>query len=402
MLNVLLGVSGSIACYKAAVLTRLLRAADCTVRVMMTPTATQLVGASTFRALSAQPVLLNEWETPQNEDGMDHIAATRNADLLLVAPASANFIAKAAAGIADNLLLTTFLAANCPRYVAPAMNQQMWRSPTNERNIKQLENDNVIILGPDSGEQACAENGPGRMLEAEEITKRVLVQPWRGKRVIINTGATVERLDAMRTISNRSSGKMGFCLAQAAAAAGADVRLIAAQTTVAPPPGIPLQRAIDNDAMRQAVLEETKNADWFFAAAAVADFRPTTALPTKAAREKGGFTLTLSPTADILAQTATARPTLNCLGFAAESGDAATMEQAARKKMKRKQIGWLALNAVEDAGQDDCQITLLHKDGKQRLPRLTKKEAARRIVAYLVSCETIAANVSHETTTTKE
>ena len=396
MHNILLGVSASIACYKAAVLTRLLTQHGATVRVVMTPTAQQLVGTATFRALSGQPVLVDEWETPQNNDGMDHIAITRTADLLLVAPASADFIAKAAAGIADNLLLTSFLAADCPRYLAPAMNRQMWAAAATQRNIQRLRDDSVTILGPAAGDQACGETGLGRMLEAEQLCDLLTApQPWRGKRIIVNTGATVERLDAMRVISNRSSGQMGFCIAAAAHALGADVKIIAAQTTATPPPGIPLRRAVDGEDMRQAVLEEAAHADWFFAVAAIADFRPTSPLKGKPARQKGELTLNLSPTEDILAEVAAAFPQLNCFGFSAHSSGVG--EKTGREKMKRKNIRWLAVNDVGDAGREDCQLTLLHPSGKEALPRMVKNKAAQQLLNFIVSHETSPKSVSRET-----
>ena len=305
MQRVLLGVCGSIACYKAAALVRLLRQQNIEVQVMLTPAAAKLVASPTFRALSGRPVLQEEWRQPRSDDGMDHIAATRWADALLVAPASADFIAKAACGIADNLLLTAFLAADCPKYIAPAMNQQMWAAAAVQRSIRQLRIDGVNLLDPVVGEQACGESGMGRMLEIEKIANKLLVfsaenKPLAGKRVVVSAGATVENLDAMRIISNRSSGQMGFCLAQAAAELGANVRLVAAQTSSVPPAGIPLRRAVEGDSMRQAVLKETTDADWFFSVAAVADFRPKVSVKAKAEREDGEWTVTLEPTVDIL------------------------------------------------------------------------------------------------------
>ena len=396
MRNILLGVSASVACYKAAVLTRLLVQRGVGVRVMMTPTARRLVGAATFRALSGRPVLTDEWENPQNEDGMDHIAAVRAADALLVAPASADFIAKAASGIADNLLLAAFLAADCPRYVAPAMNQQMWAASVTQRNIQRLRDDGVTIVGPDAGVQACGENGPGRMLEAAQLCHLLTMpQPWRGKRIVVNTGATVERLDAMRVISNRSSGQMGFCLAAAAHALGADVTILAAQVTAPPPPGIALRHAVEGEDMRRAVLQEAATADWFFAVAAVADFRPTLPPTDKPARENGELTIKLSPTEDILAETAVAFPQLKCLGFSAHSGGG--REKTAREKMKRKKVQWMVVNDTDDAGRKDCQLTLLYPGGKKKLPRMAKEQAARQLLDIIVSHETPSGDVSCET-----
>lgn len=391
MQRVLLGVSGSIACYKAAQLVRLLRAQGIAVQVMMTPQATQLVGAPTFRALSGQPVLLDEWNAPQSADGMDHIAAVRNADALLVAPASADFIAKAAAGIADNLLLAAFLAADCRKYLAPAMNRQMWTAAATQRNIARLQEDGVDIFGPAAGEQACGENGMGRMLEAPDLAAALLEaapKPLAGQRIVVSTGATVEKLDAMRVISNRSSGEMGFCLAQAATALGAEVRVVAGQTTHPAPADLPLRRAIDSEAMRQAVLEETADADWFFSVAAVADFRPAEPMAAKAARRQGVWQLKLMPTADILGEAAHVRPTLRCLGFAAQNGAPAQQEKEARAKMKKKGVRYIALNDVAAAGSAETQLTLLFEGGKVALPRLPKMRAAQELLTAMVSYET--------------
>ena len=380
MLSVLLGVSGSVACYKAAELTRLLRRRGAPVQVAMTPTATRFVGAPTFRALSGCAVLADEWQSPQTTDGMDHIAAARQADIVLVAPASANFIAQAAAGMSNNVLLAVFLAATGRRILAPAMNQHMWQAAATRRNIACLQADGVQILGPESGEQACGDVGPGRMLEVADIVHRLFESPWRDKRVVVSTGATVEHLDSMRVISNRSSGQMGFAIAAAAADLGANTAVIAGQTTAPPPPSITLRRAVQGEEMRRIVLEETATADWFFSVAAVADFRPVSAIEGKPERQNGKISLMLSPTEDILAEVRRQHPRVNCVGFAAQTGDEKAQVTAARDKMTRKSLHWLALNDINDADRQDCQLTLLHASGKQDLPRLPKAEAARRLL----------------------
>lgn len=388
MKSVFLGVSGSIAAYKAATLTRLLRRRDVAVQVAMTPAATNFVGAATFRALSGRAVLIDEWNAPQSPDGMDHIAAVRAAELLLIAPASADFLAKAAGGIADNLLLSAFLAADCRRIVAPAMNQQMWQAAATQRNIRQLQSDGVQIFAPADGEQACGETGPGRMLEAEEIITRLFSAPLVGRRVVINAGATVEYLDKMRLISNRSSGRMGFSLAAAAAEFGAETTLIAAKTSLPPPLGVAVRRAEEGDAMRRAVLEETARADWFFSAAAIADFRPASKSDGKTERKTGDITLTLSPTTDILAEVREKHPSVRCVGFAAQTGDKETQKRLGREKMKNKNISLLVLNDADDAEREDCQLTILHNNGENPFPRLPKPEAARQLLNFLVSYET--------------
>ena len=389
MRRVLLGVSASVAAYKAADLCRRLVRDGGTVQVMMTPDATRLIAPATFQALSGRPVMVDEWLAPHSEDGMDHIAASREADCFLVAPASADFISKAAAGNADNLLLAAFLAADCPRFVAPAMNQQMWRAETTRRNVQRLADDGVGVLGPDEGEQACGEEGAGRLLEPVEIVRLVRGSfPLAGQRIVVSTGATVEPIDGMRVITNRSSGRMGYCLAVSAYAMGADVRIVAAQTTVAAPAHIPLRRAVDGEAMRVAMLAETEGADWFFSVAAVADFRPERVGVGKTARVDGGVELSLVPTADILATVVRERPGLRCLGFAAGAGEG--QEVAAREKMRRKGVEFMVVNDLADAGAEDCQLALLYPEGAVRLPRLPKEEAARRLLCSLV-------DVSHET-----
>ena len=319
MNSILLGVSGSVACYKALEIVRLLRQSE-NVRVCLTSTAAQMVTPTLFRAVSGQPVLYDEWQTPVSDDGMDHIAAARDSKALLVAPASADFIARAAYGAANDLLSATFLAASCRRLIAPAMNQQMWQAAATQRNIRQLAADGVTVLGPATGVQACGEYGPGRLLDPVDIVKQLLHAPLRGQKIVVNTGATVVALDDMRVISNRSSGRMGFCLAEAAYSLGADVTLISAQTTLSPPSHLRTIYAPDNDAMRQAVLAEVHDADWFFAAAAVADFRLQAPINGKLARENGSIQLSLCPTDDILAKAAQ-RPGLRCLGFAAQHGN---------------------------------------------------------------------------------
>ena len=238
--NILLIATASVACYKAAEIVRRFRELGVGAQVMLTPDAQKMVGAATFRALTGKPVLTDEWAAPDSPDGMDHIAAVRQADALLVAPATADFIAKAAHGICDTLPLAAFAAADIPKFISPAMNAKMWENPPNVRNIAQLAQDGVVFLGPEVGEQACGEFGLGRMMEPNDIVSQFLAKlaknaPLSGKKIVINTGATVEKLDPMRVVTNLSSGRMGFAVAEAVRRAGGDAVVIAAQTSAPPP-----------------------------------------------------------------------------------------------------------------------------------------------------------------------
>lgn len=415
MWNVLLGVSGSVAAYKAAALVRALRGEDCAVRVALTPAAKRLVGVATFRALSGQAVLVDEWETPVCDDGMDHIAAAREADVLVVAPACADFVAKAAAGVADSLPLAAFLVADCPKFVAPAMNRQMWDAPPTRRNVRRLVEDGVRVLGPAAGAQACGEVGYGRMLDVDDVVAAVsgflregrgcgggrgrgregaegevscgtsAAALFAGRRVVVSVGATEEPLDAMRVVSNRSSGRMGFCVAEALAQVGADVRMVVGRVAVDAPAGLAARRAVSGEEMRRAVFEETVDADWFFSVAAVADFRAAEggAGAGKAAREEGGWAVTLVPTADVLAAVAEARPRLRCVGFAAQVGETAAQVAAARVKLRRKGVRYVALNDAGDAGRDCGALTLVWEEGEAALGWMAKREGARALLAVI-------------------
>lgn len=394
MNSVLVGVCGSVAAYKAATLVRDLRRDGAAVRVMMSAAAQKFVGAATFRALSGQAVATDEWDAPLCDNGMDHIGLSRAADALLIAPASADFLAKAAAGHADSLLTSAFLAAECPRFVAPAMNRQMWEAPATARNVRALCDDGAFVLPPAEGEQACGETGPGRMMEPEDIAARLrshFSAPLAGRRVVVSTGATVEKIDDMRIISNVSSGRMGFCVAQAAAAAGAQVQIVAGRT-FATAPLLPLRRALSSAEMRAAVLEECEHADMFVSAAAVCDFVPETA-EGKIPRRNGGISLRLSASDDILSSVTRRYPEMFAVGFAAESGAPAARVKAARAKMRRKGASMFAVNPVSDAGGDSSELTLLSATGEWQLPRQSKAAAAAELIdraaAEIVSRETL-------------
>ncbi len=381
--NILLGVSGGIAAYKSAELVRLLTKAGHRVQVVMTRSATEFVGPVTFQALSGREVFVEMWDG-QRGDSMAHISLTRRADLFLVAPATANFIAKLANGIADDLLSTLAAARECPLLVAPAMNRQMWGNPANLRNIGQLKSDGVSILGPASGVQACGEVGEGRMLEPEEIAWHVeaafVPKSLAGKRVLITAGPTFERIDAVRGITNPSSGKMGYAIARAAREAGADVVIVSGQVSQATPPGCRRIDVISAQDMRDAVNAEVADADIFIGVAAVADYHVVNQSEQKIKKDGCGLTVQLAPNPDILAEVAARDNPPFCICFAAESENLLDYAEA---KRRRKHLPLLAANLVQTAmGADDNEITLLDDEGQHRLPRAGKLELARQLVAH--------------------
>ncbi len=382
--RVVLGVTGGIAAYKVAELTRLLVKEGVTVDVVMTDAATRFVTATTFQALSGRPVLTDLWQTGA-DNAMGHIDVSRGADAILVAPASADFIAKLAHGHADDLLSTLCLARECPLLVAPAMNRQMWANAATQRNVAQLAADGVDILGPDTGELACNENGEGRMIEAAALLAALIAsrQPkvLAGKRVLLTAGPTYEAIDPVRGITNISSGKMGFALAQAAAEAGGVVTVVAGPSAMATPSGVTRVDVTSAAQMADAVMVRVGECDVFIGVAAVADYAPEVVHEQKLKKSDGARTLALTPTVDILA-TVAARPDAPfCVGFAAESHD---VEQQAEKKRKRKRLPLLVANRAQDAlGSDENEVTLLDDAGAQRLPRMGKLDLARRIVGEI-------------------
>ena len=410
MKRILLIVSGSVAAYRAAELTRRLRRDGFSVQVAATRNAQKLVGVATFRALSGRSVLVDEWETPQNDDGMDHIAAARAADLVVVAPASANFIARLAAGLADDLPTTLVLAAQCPLLIAPAMNRAMWAHPATRRNVAQLVADGARIAAPEVGEQACGEFGAGRMAAPETIaaTARKILQAragdgaasafLAGRRVVVSVGATVEPIDEMRVITNRSSGRMGFAIAEAARAAGADVVAVVGRVNLPPPEGVLTIRAETAARMREVAAIEAATADIFVAAAAVADFRPARVARQKI-RRQSDFSLRLRPTEDILAAIAASAEAPFCVGFAAETGDWESILESAREKMRRKKIPMIVANSVTDADSEECELAVVDAAGIDRMPRQAKTAAARALLEKITAALAARRIVSHETIT---
>jgi len=383
--KIILGVTGGIAAYKAAELCRLLVKAGADVRVVMTAAAQQFVTPLTFQALSGKPVLTSLWDAASG-DGMEHIHLSRDADLLLIAPASADFLAKLVHGRADDLLSTLCLARTCALAVAPAMNREMWAAAPTRRNLEQLRADGVSLLGPAAGEQACGEIGLGRMLEPAEILAALPgvlgAGPLAGKRILITAGPTFEPIDPVRGLTNLSSGKMGYAVAQAAAEAGAEVCLVSGPTCLAPPAGV---RRIDVQSaaeMRDAVLRELPS-DVFIAVAAVADYRVEAVAAQKIKKSDAGLTLYLVANPDILAEVAARPDAPFCVGFAAETERLA--EHAEAKRLKKK-LPLLVGNLAQDTlGQDMAELVLFDGQGAHPLPRADKLTQARHLIRHLAT-----------------
>ncbi len=382
--RILLGLTGGIAAYKAAELTRLLKQAGADVRVVMTEAACRFITPVTMQALSGNTVHTDLWDAgvPNN---MAHIELSRDCDAVVVAPASADFLAKLALGLCDDLLSTLCLARACPLLVAPAMNLQMWANPATQRNLNLLRGDGLAILGPASGDQACGEMGMGRMLEAEEIFEDIeaFFQPKLlvGKRVLVTAGPTFEPIDTVRGITNISSGKMGYAVARAARDAGATVTLVSGPTALAPPRGLECIDVTSAQQMFDAALARVETTDVFIGVAAVADYRPKETLRHKLKKSTGEMTLQLQPNPDILG-TLAARPSGPfCVGFAAETEN---LEAYADDKRRRKKVPLLAANLAQHAfGAEDNQLILFDDDGKHELARAPKTVLARALIAHL-------------------
>jgi phosphopantothenoylcysteine decarboxylase/phosphopantothenate--cysteine ligase len=382
--RIVLGVSGGIAAYKSAELVRLLVKDGVTVDVVLTESGARFVSAITFQALSGRPVSSDLWASGV-DNAMGHIALSRGADAILVAPATADFIQKLAHGVADDLLSTLCLARECPLLVAPAMNRQMWWNPATQRNVAQLADDGIEILGPDTGELACNENGEGRMLEPEAIYAALVAsrQPklLEGKRVLLTAGPTVEAIDPVRGITNASSGKMGFALARAAAEAGARVTMVTGPTSLATPAGVTRIDITSTAQMTDAVLALADDCDVFVGVAAAADYTPVDVRKQKIKKTADTLRIELKPTTDILATVAARPKPPFCVGFAAESQDVVRL---AEEKRRRKRLPLIVANRAQDAlGSDANEITLLDDAGAHPLPRMDKLSLARRLVAEI-------------------
>ena len=388
--RILVGVSGGIAAYKACELVRELKRAGCAVRVAMTEGAQAFVTPLTFQALSGEPVRTGLLEA-EAESGMDHIALARWADHVVVAPATADLMARMAHGHADDLLTTLLLATEAPVTLAPAMNHRMWAHPATRANHTLLQERGIRFLGPDAGEQACGEQGPGRMYEPAAIARALLQPgpaPLAGRRVLITAGPTHEPIDPVRFLGNRSSGRMGLALAAAARDAGADVTLIHGPIALAPPAGVTCVAVDTAAAMHAAVLDHLPGTDIVIAAAAVADYRPTEPQREKLKKAPDTLTLALERTADILADVSaraeTLRPRPFLVGFAAETRD---LRDYARGKLDTKGLDLIAANDVSTGqaiGTPDNALLCLWPGGERELPRQPKTQLARALIDLIV------------------
>jgi len=384
--KIILGVTGGIAAYKSCELVRRLREQGARVQAVMTPSAHRFLGPASLQALTGQPVLEELWDD-RTPDGMAHIGASREADAIVVAPATANFLAKLAAGLCDELLSAMVLArrrTQCKLLLAPAMNVEMWDQPATQRNVEQLRADGALLLGPALGDQACGEFGAGRMLEPDEIVAEVVAafQPkcLAGRRVLLTAGPTFEAIDPVRGITNRSSGKMGYALARAACEAGAEVTLVSGPTALPTPHGV---HRIDVESAMQMldqVLALVESCDVFIGVAAVADWRAATVSAAKLKKRASAAPpmLQLANNPDILASVAALPSPPLCVGFAAESE---RLVEQARAKLKAKGVAMIVGNSVPQAvGSDAVELVVVDAADARTLPRASKLEQARRIV----------------------
>jgi phosphopantothenoylcysteine decarboxylase/phosphopantothenate--cysteine ligase len=379
--RIVLGITGGIAAYKAAELARLLVKQDIDVQVAMTEAATHFITPATMQALTGHPVLIDQW---QDDKGMAHIHTSRLADAIVIAPATADFIAKLAHGLANDLLSTLCLARDCPLLIAPAMNKQMWSNAATQRNVQRLIADGVTVLGPASGTQACGEEGMGRMLEAERLAQDVaaIFQPklLAGRKVLITAGPTYEAIDAVRGITNRSSGKMGYAIAQAALELGAKVTLVSGPVALTKPHNALAVDVTSAAEMFEAVKQHVADADMFISVAAVADYRVAQPSAQKIKKSDAKLMLELIPNPDILAYVANLPKPPFCVGFAAESEK---LREHATAKRKKKNIPLLAANLAQNAiGNDDNELVLFDDTGEHILPRADKLTLARALLRH--------------------
>jgi phosphopantothenoylcysteine decarboxylase/phosphopantothenate--cysteine ligase len=387
--RILLGVTGGIAAYKSPDLVRRLRERDAEVQVVMTEGAKQFVTPLTFQAVSGHEVRDSLWDR-EAEAAMGHIELARWADAVLVAPATAEFLARLAQGRADDLLTTLCLATSAPVHVAPAMNQQMWANPATQANVEALRGRGVSVLGPGRGDQACGETGEGRMLEPADLAAQVLAslsagRPLEGYKVVVSAGPTRECIDPVRFISNRSSGKMGYAVAQAAREAGAEVVLVSGPVALPAPAGVTRVWAESARQMDEAVQAALEGADVYVGAAAVADYRPAEVAMQKIKKRADTMTLELVRAPDILASVAARPDRPFVVGFAAETQD---VEANARSKLERKRLDMIAANRVGEGvafDQDENALLLLWPGGREELATCGKLELARKLVERIAA-----------------
>ncbi len=386
--KIILGVTGGIAAYKAAELTRLLVKNDFDVQVVMTESASQFIAPLTFQALSGKEVLTSLWKN-NTSNGMSHIEFSRNYDLIVIAPASANFLAKLTHGFADDLLSSLCLARTCPIAIAPAMNLHMWTNQATQRNVSQLQKDGVIFFGPDSGEQACGDIGLGRMLDTEELFKsiknRFIPKIFKGKKILMTSGGTIEMIDDVRGITNLSSGKMGTAIANAAESMGASVTLITSNRKDYSK-NINVIYVSDVRSMHDEVVKHINDHDIFISVAAVSDFKPKEKLNGKLKKDFTGISLQLEPTIDILKEVGLSKNKIFKVGFAAESEN---LIENAQKKLKTKNLDLIVANLIQESmGLDDAKISIIDKNNVIDVPKSNK------IVAAKVILEEIARHMS--------
>lgn len=390
--TILLAVTGGIAAYKSCEIVRGLKNRGADVRVAMTKAATQFVTPLTFETLSGHPVALDMFTGK-----MDHLALTRGCDLMLIAPATADILAKIANGIADDIVCCAALARSCPLAAAPAMNTNMYAAAATQRNLQTLRNDGVTLIGPATGPLACGVSGAGRLAPVEQILEEVsrILSPCllKGKRVLITAGPTVEPVDPMRIITNRSSGKQGWAVARAARRAGAEVTLVAGPTALADPFAVNTIRVQTARQMFEAVQQHAPQSDIFISVAAVADWCVTNPAAGKLKKENGAPQLEFSPNPDILATVAREKKHLYCVGFAAETGDPV---EYARGKLLKKHLDLIAANNLtRAAGQDENEVTLLSADGRQvRIGPADKDTVAAKLIEF-IALETAASSGEH-------
>lgn len=387
--RILLGIGGGVAAYKSIELVRHLRFFGAEIVPVLTANAQRFVTPTVLQAVAGNPPRSDLWDAAA-EAGMGHIELARWADAVVIAPATANLMARLANGFADDLLTTLCLATDAPLFIAPAMNTKMWEHAATQRNMALLCADGATVLGPAAGEQACGEVGPGRMLEAADIATTVwnaLATPpvLAGVNVLINAGPTLEFIDPVRFISNRSSGRQGFALAEAARAAGANVTLVAGPVQLPTPAGVERVDVVSARQMRDAVLARADAADIFFAVAAVVDYRPSECHEQKLKKGAGaddGLALSLRQNADIVAAVAAGSPRPFVVGFAAETQNALAN---AREKRRRKQLDAIVVNDVADPAigfdSGDNAVTFIHDGGESVLPKMPKRAVAQRLIA---------------------
>jgi phosphopantothenoylcysteine decarboxylase/phosphopantothenate--cysteine ligase len=385
--NIVLGLSGGVACYKAAELLRGLVKAGARVQVVMTDAACHFITPVTMQALSGRPVFTNQWDA-RVSNNMAHIDLTRQADAVIIAPCSADFIRKLVHGAADDLLSTLCVArpASVPLLVAPAMNLEMWENPATQRNVAQLRADGITLLGPVAGEQACGETGLGRMMEPEALLDALdaFFQPklLQGRKILVTAGPTFEPIDPVRGITNLSSGKMGYAIARAARAAGADVTLVSGPTALPAPTGIRLLPVTTAREMHDTVMANIAGQHIFIAVAAVADWRVTQVSTQKIKKQREGLpSLSFTENPDILAAVAALPSPPYCIGFAAESEK--LLQHGAAKRL-RKNIPLLVGNIGHQTfGKDDNELVLFDDAGHHPLPRASKDELAAMLIAEI-------------------